>query len=90
MFYKTVIFRHIFTKYQSSISILVKMYTAGLLIEINMCSNFSGQLENIKGTLMKIWKFHYIIGFILKQYPEIVAFLILRVLELFTREVSSY
>ena len=35
---------------------------------------------------MQIWKFHYMLGFIKKQ-PENFVFLILIILELFTREV---
>ena len=37
-----------------------------------------------KGTLMQIWKFHYL--FIQKQYPENFALLIQRILELFSRK----
>ena len=40
-----------------------------------------------KGTLMQIWKSSYMIVFIQKQYPENFAFLILRINELFAREV---
>ena len=43
-----------------------------------------------KGTLMQIWKSHHMFGFIQKQYPESFAFLILRIPELFTREVRSF
>ena len=39
---------------------------------------------------MQIWKFHYMFGFKWKQYPENVAFSILRILELFTREVCIF
>ena len=44
----------------------------------------------LKGTLMQIWKSLYVIVFIKKQYSENFAFLILRVLELFTREVCKF
>ena len=36
---------------------------------------------------MLIWKSPYMIVFILKQYPENSLFLILEILELFTRDV---
>ena len=39
---------------------------------------------------MQIWKFQYMFVFIQKQYPENVAFLILKVLKLFTREVCKF
>ena len=39
---------------------------------------------------MQIWKFHYMFGFIQKQYPENFAFLILRIAELFTREACIF
>ena len=42
-----------------------------------------------KGPLMQIWKSSYMFGFIKKQYPENFPFLILRILELFTREVCK-
>ena len=38
---------------------------------------------------MQIWKSPYMFVFIKKQYPENFAFLILRILELFTREVCK-
>ena len=41
----------------------------------------------VKGTLMQNWKSHYMFVFMEKQYPENFIFLILRMLELFTREV---
>ena len=44
----------------------------------------------LKGTLMQIWKFPYMIVFISKQYPESFASLIQRILELFTREVFKF
>ena len=46
--------------------------------------------ENLKGTLMQIWKSPYMIVFISKQYPESFAFLILRILELFTRKACKF
>ena len=53
--------------------------------------NLYKELEaGIKGTLMQIWKSLNIFVFISKQYPENFAFLILRVLELFTREVGIF
>ena len=42
-----------------------------------------------KGTLMQISKFPYMLAFISKQYPEHFAFLILKILELFTRKVCK-
>ena len=39
---------------------------------------------------MQIWKFHYMVGTIQKQYPENFAFFNLRILELFTREVYIF
>ena len=39
---------------------------------------------------MQIWKFHYVLGFMYKQYPENFALLILRILELFTREICIF
>ena len=43
-----------------------------------------------KGTLMQIWKSSYMFLFILKEYSENLAFLIQRILELFTREVCKF
>ena len=45
--------------------------------------------EILKGTLMQIWKSPNVLVFIWKQYPENFAFLILRIIELFTREVDK-
>ena len=39
---------------------------------------------------MQIWKFPYVFVLIQKQYPEKSAFLILRILGLFTREVCKF
>ena len=39
---------------------------------------------------MQIWKSPCMFLLILKQYPENFAFLILRILELFTREVCKF
>ena len=39
---------------------------------------------------MQILKSLYIFFFILKQYPENFAFLILRILELFAREIYKF
>ena len=39
----------------------------------------SASIVDLKGTLMQIWKFHYMFGFIKKQYPQNSAFLILRI-----------
>ena len=46
--------------------------------------------QNCALKLMQIWKFHYMFGFIYKQYPENFGSLILRTLELFTREVCMF
>ena len=43
----------------------------------------------IKGTLKHIWKSPTVFVFIWKQYPENFAFLILRILKLFAREVCK-
>ena len=43
-----------------------------------------------KGTLIQIWKSPYMFVFIWKQCPENFAFLILRILELFAREVCKF
>ena len=43
-----------------------------------------------KGTLMQVWKSPYMLVFIQKQYPENFPFLILRILELFAREVCKF
>ena len=45
---------------------------------------------NVKGTLMQISNFHYMFGFIYKPYPENFVYLILRILELFTREFCIF
>ena len=39
---------------------------------------------------MQIWKSRYLFAFIQKQYAENLTFLILRILELFTREVCDF
>ena len=39
---------------------------------------------------MQIWKFQYMFSFIWKQYPENFAFLILRILKLFSRKVCIF
>ena len=39
---------------------------------------------------MQIWKSPYMSVFIWKQFPEIFAFLILRILELFSRDVCKF
>ena len=41
----------------------------------------------VKGTPMQIWKSPYVFLLIQKYYPENFAFLILKILELFTRKV---
>ena len=46
--------------------------------------------QNCALKLMQIWKFHHMFGFIYKQYPENFGSLILRTLELFTREVCMF
>ena len=43
----------------------------------------------VKGTPMQIWKSPYMFLLIQKYYPENFAFLILRILELFTRKVRE-
>ena len=44
----------------------------------------------IKGTLKQIWKSPTVFVFIWKQYPENLAFLILRILKLFAWEVCEF
>ena len=44
--------------------------------------------RKFKGALMQIWKPPYMFVLIWNYYPENFAFLILRILELSTREVS--
>ena len=44
----------------------------------------------VKSTLIQICKFHYMLGSIWKQYPENIASLNLRILELFTPEVCFF
>ena len=39
---------------------------------------------------MQIWKSRYMLAFIWKQYPETFAFLILKILELLTREGRKF
>ena len=39
---------------------------------------------------MQIWKSPYMFVFMLKQYPENFAFLILGILELSVREIGKY
>ena len=46
--------------------------------------------NQVKGTLMQIWKFHYMLGFIQKQYPENFAFLNIIIIELFISEVYIF
>ena len=48
------------------------------------------KLREFKGTLMQIWKSAYVLVFIWKQYPENFAFLIIRIIELFTCEVCKF
>ena len=57
------------------------------VFQTNTTSHF---YENVKGTLMQIWKFHYMIGFILKQYPENFALLMLEIIEFITREICIF
>ena len=39
---------------------------------------------------MQVWKSPYMFVFLWKEYPDNFAFLILRILELFDREVSKF
>ena len=39
---------------------------------------------------MQIWKFTKMLGFLSKQYSENFAFLSIRIIELFTREVCIF
>ena len=47
-------------------------------------------LLKVKGTLMQIWKSHYMFLFIWMQYTENFVFLILRILELFAGEFYKF
>ena len=44
----------------------------------------------LKGTLISIWKSAYMFVFIWKQYNENLAFLTLRILELFASQVGKF
>ena len=46
--------------------------------------------DKLKGALIQTWKSPYIFVFMWKQYPENFAFLIIRILELFARDVCSF
>ena len=46
--------------------------------------------SSIKGTLMQIWKSPYMFVFISKQYAENFAFLVSKILELFTRKLCIF
>ena len=61
-------------------------------LEESFLKCFSILMERIfiKATLMQIWKSLYMFVLIKKQYPENFAFLILWILELFTREVCTF
>ena len=45
---------------------------------------------SFKGSLMQIWKSPYMFVLIFRLKPENFAFLILRILELFTHEVCKF
>ena len=52
--------------------------------------SYSQSASSTKGTLMQIWKSPSMFVFLQKQYSENSAFLILRILELFAREVCKF
>ena len=48
----------------------------------------ANKAEKVKCILMQIWKYPFV--FMWKQYPENFTFLMLRILELFTRKVCKF
>ena len=50
---------------------------------------FNVDISYFKGALMQIWNFPYLFVFIWKYYPENFVFLILGILELYTRKVCE-
>ena len=48
------------------------------------------KLHMFKATLMQIWQYLSLFVFIEKQYPENFALWILRILELFAREICKF
>ena len=67
----------------------ISMGEADPLVTIGL-SSYYYIFNTIKGTLMQIWKSLYVFGFRSKQYPENFAFLLLRILELFAREICEF
>ena len=70
-------------------------YTVSELLTENQQSGGGRRIKypqqiRVKGTLMLIWKSSYMYMFIEKWYPENLPFLILRMLELFTRKVCIF
>ena len=61
-----------------------------LMVSCEIWSILLFSQNSFKGTLMQIWKPPYMFVFIWKQYPGNFAFLILRILELFTRKDCKF
>ena len=55
-----------------------------------LLSDFFQCVRTVKGTLLQVWKSPYMFVFKQKEQPEDFAFLIIRVLEFFTRKVSIF
>ena len=54
-----------------------------------LMANLQIDFSSLKGTLMQIWKSPYMFVFIQQKYPENFAFLLPRILELYTRKVCK-
>ena len=63
------------------------MTSGTFFVNFKHTSHFILQLILLKCTLMQIWKSPYMFVFIQKEYPENFTFLILRIINLFAREV---
>ena len=79
--------------YQRSVKFADQAVLLSVLVCFFVC-NFIWYLSTyiglIKGTLKQIWKNTTVFVFIWKQYTENFAFLILRTLKLFAREVCKF
>ena len=58
--------------------------------ELLLLSDFFQCVRTVKRTLLQIWKSPYMFVFKQKEQPDDFAFLILRVLEFFTRKVCIF
>ena len=66
----------------NTLKIYIALVNAGQDVEM-------GEMMNERYTNADL-KISYMFGYIQKQYPENFAFLLLRILELFTREVCKF